>query len=46
MQISTIPGYYREFGADRPVLRPKYRNRTEINASVFEATKGGGASKT
>jgi predicted transcriptional regulator len=27
-------------------LKPKYRNRTEIIASVLEATKGGGASKT
>ena len=34
------------FGANRSVLKPKYRNRTEIIASVLEATKGGGASKT
>jgi len=27
-------------------LKPKYRNRTEIIASVLEATKGDGVSKT
>ena len=27
-------------------MKPKYRNRTEIIASVLEATKGGSASKT
>lgn len=35
------------FEDDKSVLEAKYRNRTEIIASVLEAVKGGnGASKT
>jgi len=34
------------FKDDKSILKAKYRNRTEIIASVLEATNGTGASKT